>query len=449
MEWNKNKINSICKIVSSGGTPSRRKKEYYNGTIKWLKTKELNDANIYETEEHISEEALRNSSAKIYPKNTIVMAMYGATVGKLGIIKQPMSTNQACCCMVVDEKKADFRYLFYQLIYSRNKLISLANGAAQQNLNSQIIKNYEICIPPLPIQKKIVHILSTLDEKIELNRKMNETLEAMAQAIFKSWFVDFDPVHAKARTKTKADLETEAKKLGITPEILELFPSEFEESEVGMIPKGWEVKKFGTLLSKTIGGDWGKEELDHKHTEKVRIIRGTDIPKIKSLSIKDIPTRYVETKKLKNRELIDGDIIIEISGGTKNQPTGRTLYITNEILEMLNNKVEPASFCRLFRPINPEVGLILSQHMLHIYDIGKTWQYQNQSTGISNFQTTIFLENEKIILPDKKLQELFFKIVRPLIEKSLSKENIILQQTRDTLLPKLLSGELDVSEVEI
>jgi type I restriction enzyme S subunit len=173
------------------------------------------------------------------------------------------------------------------------------------------------------------------------------------------------------------------------------------------------------------------------------------MPKIKSISIDAVPTRYVEAKKLRTRELFDSDIVIEVSGGTKNQPTGRSLYITNEVLKMLDGKVEPASFCRLFRPINTEIGLLLGQHLLHIYEQGKTWQYQNQSTGISNFQTTVFLENEHVIIPNAKVLTEFYKIVRPLIEKSLSSENITLQKTRDTLLPKLLSGELDVSEVKV
>ena len=121
----------------------------------------------------------------------------------------------------------------------------------------------------------------------------------------------------------------------------------------------------------------------------------------------------------------------------------------SDIIDMLGGKVEPASFCRLFRPVNVETGLLLGQHMLYIYDQGKTWQYQNQSTGISNFQTTIFLEKEHVVVPDDEVLFKFYNVARPLIERSLSSENITLQQTRDTLLPKLLSGELDVSELEM
>jgi len=347
--------------------------------------------------------------------------------------------------------KINNKYLFYVLNskFIRNQIESFVVGTTQKTLSLKLINALQIPRLTPFNEDRIAHILSTLDDKIELNRKMNQTLEDMAQALFKSWFVDFDPVKAKAKCSSDEELEVVAKELGISKEILELFPSEFEDSELGMIPKGWEAKSFGTLLSKTIGGDWGKEEADAKHTEKVKIIRGTDIPKIKQMSIDAVPTRYVESKKLKTREVFDGDIIIEVSGGTKNQPTGRTLYITNEVINMLDGKVEPASFCRLFRPINKEIGLILGQHMLYIYAQGKTWQYQNQSTGISNFQTTIFLDKEYVVVPDINILTKFYDIIRPLIEQSLSSENITLQKTRDTLLPKLLSGEIEVSDIEV
>lgn len=343
----------------------------------------------------------------------------------------------------------DKNFLFYTLLNIRSFLLHNAYDSTMKNLTLDMVRDAKVNLPPLPTQKKIAHILSTLDDKIELNRKMNQTLEEMAQTIFKSWFVDFDPVHAKANCTDEAELENIAKELGISKEILDLFPSEFQTSELGMIPKGWKWKSFGELLTNTIGGDWGQDEADEKHTEKVRIIRGTDIPDIKNSTIKNVPIRFVESKKLATRKLFDGDIVIEISGGTKNQPTGRSLYVINEMLNVLDGEVEPASFCRLFRPINKEIGLMLAQHLAYIYGIGLTWNYQNQSTGISNFQTTTFLEKEFVVVPNDEIQKRFFSLVRPLIEKSFSAENITLQKTRDTLLPKLLSGEIDVSELEI
>ncbi|WP_406566317.1 restriction endonuclease subunit S [Acaricomes phytoseiuli] len=134
-------VEDVCYQVTSGGTPSRRFTEYFHGDIPWLKTQELRDGWVYETEEHISETALRNSSAKLLPPNAVLMAMYGATVGKLAILGREMTCNQAACAMIVDPREADYWYLYYTLLNDRSRIIDRANGAAQQNLNVHTIKS--------------------------------------------------------------------------------------------------------------------------------------------------------------------------------------------------------------------------------------------------------------------------------------------------------------------
>lgn len=180
----------------------------------------------------------------------------------------------------------------------------------------------------------------------------------------------------------------------------------------------------------------------------VRIIRGTDIPNIKSCQDSNVPFRYVEEKKLKTRSLNAGDIVIEVSGGSPTQPTGRSIYVTDEILKRLSLPVEPASFCRLFRPKSKELGMVLGLHLEKIYQDGETWLYQNQSTGISNFQTKVFLENEMVAVAPSEILKLFYKAMLPFVKLMHSSENIKLTQLRDTLLPKLLSGEITLPEAE-
>jgi type I restriction enzyme S subunit len=233
-------------------------------------------------------------------------------------------------------------------------------------------------------------------------------------------------------------------------DIRSLFPNAFVfTEEMGWIPEGWKITPFGEILENTIGGDWGKETQDEKHTEQTVIIRGTDIPDLKSGLQSSAPTRWVEQKKLKTRQLEDGDIVIEISGGSPKQPTGRSLYITKELLQRLGGVVEPASFCRRFKPLDKYLGLYASLHLEKIYSDGKMWEYQNQSTGISNFQTSSFLEREFVLLPKETglLRELYSH-VRPLIKKISSPQQIQLTELRDTLLPKLLSGELRIPEAD-
>lgn len=131
--WKIKCIEEVCERVTSGGTPSRRISSYYEGGIwPWVKTRELKDGWIDDTEEHINDEAIAASSAKVLPPNTILMAMYGATVGQLGILRREMTCNQACGALIVNPTKADYKFLYYQLLYSREQLKNLATGAAQQ-----------------------------------------------------------------------------------------------------------------------------------------------------------------------------------------------------------------------------------------------------------------------------------------------------------------------------
>ncbi|WP_070054135.1 restriction endonuclease subunit S [Streptococcus agalactiae] len=183
-EWKKVRLGDLCKNVYSGGTPKKSITEYYDGSIFWLNTKEINFNRIYETEKTISEKGLANSSAKYIPENTVVVAMYGTTAGKVAIAKNEMTTNQACCNLIIDETKADYNFVYYSIAHNYKKLSSLANGGAQQNLNAGIIKDFEISLPPLSIQKEIASILIPLDDKIENNKKINHHLEELIDAQF-------------------------------------------------------------------------------------------------------------------------------------------------------------------------------------------------------------------------------------------------------------------------
>ncbi|WP_457915142.1 restriction endonuclease subunit S [Candidatus Minimicrobia naudis] len=183
-------MSDICTKITSGGTPLTKRDDYYGGGIPWLRTQEVNFGNIYSTEKTITELGLKNSSAKIIPEDSVIVAMYGATAGRSAINKIPLATNQACCNLIIDNNKADYRFVYYYLVNSYEKLLSAAVGAAQQNLGSKQISAMTINLPPLDQQKKIVDILGSLDEKIELNRRMNETLEQLGQALFRHYFVD-------------------------------------------------------------------------------------------------------------------------------------------------------------------------------------------------------------------------------------------------------------------
>ena len=164
-------------VTSSGGTPSRKIKEYYvNGTINWVKTQELKDCFIFDTEEKITELGLKKSSAKLFPKNTVLMAMYGATIGQLGIISYPSSTNQACCAIMKKKELFNYSYAFLYLKENRTKIFSLGMGAAQQNISQQVIKQFDIYKPTDQVMERFNEIVNPMLKTIKVLQNKNLNL---------------------------------------------------------------------------------------------------------------------------------------------------------------------------------------------------------------------------------------------------------------------------------
>ena len=217
-------IEALCTRVTSGSTPLRSRSDYFEkGAIDWFKTGELNDWFVESSIEKITPLALQETSLKVFPADTVLMAMYGdgRTITTLGILRKPATTNQACAAMLVDHQKCDPTYFFYALKSRRHKLIGLALGGAQRNLSAKIIKGFCLPVPPLHTQRRIAGILSAYDELIENNQRRIRILEDMARSLYREWFVHFRyPGH-------------------------ESVP--LVNSPLGQIPQGWAVHKMGDI----------------------------------------------------------------------------------------------------------------------------------------------------------------------------------------------------------
>ena len=178
------KISDLCKI-SSGGTPSRGRKEYFEGSIPWIKTGELNDTIIYDTEEKITEEAIKNSSAKLYKKDSLVIAMYGATIGKTAKLGIEATTNQACAVLFdINTNLIEIDFLWEYLQSQTKRLKKMAYGSAQPNLNAKIISNYNIPIPPKETQQAIITQIDTYKNEIKILRERATLLKQQAEQEF-------------------------------------------------------------------------------------------------------------------------------------------------------------------------------------------------------------------------------------------------------------------------
>jgi type I restriction enzyme, S subunit len=186
--WEKKKLGDICE-TTSGGTPNRSKREYFEGNIPWVKSGELDKGLIIDTEEKITEEALRNSSAKLFPKGTLLIALYGATIGKLAFLGIDACTNQAICGIFKNDK-IDSEFLYYFLLYKKPSLINKGVGGGQPNISQAIIKNLILPIPSVSIQQQIVSELYTLSSIINKKKQQLEELDKLAQATFYDMFGD-------------------------------------------------------------------------------------------------------------------------------------------------------------------------------------------------------------------------------------------------------------------
>ena len=204
------------------------------------------------------------------------------------------------------------------------------------------------------------------------------------------------------------------------------------------------MKAFGELLEDVIGGDWGKDSPDQANSEGVSIIRGTDLPHLRNGGVGTAPFRYTTEKKVKRRMLQDGDIVIEVSGGSPSQSTGRSMIVTKDVLVRFPTKVVCASFCRRFRPRSWTEGLLAYQHLDYLNSVGKMWEYQLQSTGISNFQTKRFLDEELVLWPNDSLAVAFSDLISPIVRQITRNESKTLAEKRDALLPRLVSGQVRI-----
>ena len=415
MSYDSIKIEDVCKKVRSGGTPKSTNPAYYDPKeIPWLKTGEVNYYRIYDTETYISKAGLANSSAKLIPENSVIVAMYGQgdTAGRVAINKIPLCTNQACCNLIIDHDIADYEYVYYALSTMYNKFVSLKNGGAQPNLNAAIIKAVEIPFPDIHIQHKIASILSNYDTLIENNQKQIKLLEEAAQRLYKEWFVDLH------------------------------FPGWENTEIVDGVPKGWIRKNVCECLESYIGGGWGKEIATGKNLISGKVIRGTDINDIKTGNFEDLPLRYHTENDINKRVLKENDIVFELSNGNINN-IGRCLLIDDLILQSCGENTICASFCKLLRPLDKNVALMLYLEIQNMQENGSLQLFKKQgSNGINNFAFDEFLLNEILIPQDNR-----FFIIFENIMKLISVARIRISKAkkmREYLLPKLMGGELEV-----
>lgn len=303
---------------------------------------------------------MRYVNQSIYDSPSILIPRKGS-LNNIIYTETPFWTVDTMFWTIVNTKLADPKYLYYAIC--KFDFAGLNVGSAVPSLTVPIIGNINIILPSLNKQKNIVNILSILDNKIELNHRINANLEQQAQALFKSWFVDFEPFK----------------------------DGKFVDSELGMIPEGWKVGTLSDIIKNTISGDWGKEHPQGNHIRKVFCIRGADIPDIKIGNKGNMPTRFILEKNYQSKVLIDGDMVIEISGGSPTQSTGRACRISNRLLDKYNNSIICTNFCKAIKPLSGYSSFLYYIWEM-LYNQGVMFSYENGTTGIKNLDINGFIQ---------------------------------------------------------
>ena len=390
----------------------------------------------------LAPKSIRNTS-ELNLREELLISLVG-NAGQTAVVPKEMSGWNAARAVAVLrlQDKVDPIYLQYCLQSPSIQLLmkSWCNTTVQETLNLKEIKKVPFPLPKKEEQRAIAHILGTLDDKIELNRKTNENLEGIAKALFKSWFVDFDPVRAKA----------EGRSTGLPNEISELFPDSFEETELGEIPRGWNPTCLDDITEFVIGGDWGKSEQSDEFPASMLCIRGADIPDLQDFGHGKMPARFLKESSAQKRSLRHGDIVFEISGGSPTQSTGRPVLVEKQIIEKFKSPLTCSNFCRLIRPCSLDHSRYIYHHLRRSYDCGEMFMYETGTTGIKNFGYKHYASSRFFPLPGERLLAAFSSVIGDLRQKChlSGSENSTLASLRDALLPRLISGELRVPDAE-
>ncbi|MCF8084288.1 MAG: restriction endonuclease subunit S [Deltaproteobacteria bacterium] len=422
-EWREYKIGDLGRVVT-GKTPSTKIPKYFGGHYPFITIPDMGTSvYISETARTLSQAGAEVMRSCQLPKGSIMMSCI-ATIGKCGITTKDSFTNQQINSVICDHNKVHPLYLYYVFTQLGFELDAAGGGGSvYTNVSKSRFSDISVIILPLPEQRAIAHILGSLDDKIELNRRMNKALEATARAIFKSWFVDFVPVRVKA----------EGGDPGLPDDIAGIFPDRFEDSEMGEIPRGWRVGVVSDLGNVICGKTPPTKDPENY---------GEDIPFI------TIPDMH-------------GKVFVTQTGkylSTKGANTQRNKYLpakticvsciaTPGLVVMTTERSQTNQQINSVIPKNKKSSYYCYQVLNRLGD-----QIRAGGSGGSvllNLNKTLF-SNTKVLIPDSETIESYQQIVEPFFEKLLQnqRESVFLSSLRDTLLPKLISGELRIPDAE-
>ena len=396
--WKTTRLGDLCNRVTSGGTPLRTVREYYEGgTIPWLKTGEVKKGYVWEVEEYITERGLKESSAKLIPANSLIVAMYGDgnTAGNVAINKVPLATNQACCNFTLNPRVADYRYVYHYLKGSYSNLVGLKLGGSQQNLNAATLKAFPINVPSIETQQKIAAILSAYDDLIANNQRRITLLERMADDIYREWFVRLR------------------------------FPGHENTTIEKGVPQGWKQSTLGAIADFTMGQSPSSEYFNET---------GNGLPFHQGVG--SYGPRYPSHEtfcSVTGRKAKLGDILFSVRA-----PVGRLNIADRELI-----------IGRGLAALRHKLGM--NGYLLYLLKVTFAAEDIIGNGSIFNSVGKDELARLSVFEPDLKLAERFETHIQAIDKQiaALYQANASLKSTRDALLPRLISGKLSVDALDI
>ena len=401
MVWKKYKLSEIGTVVG-GATPSTTVERFYGGDIPWLTPKDLSnfqDRYIEKGERNITQEGLDSCSAQLLPANTVLFSSR-APIGYVAIAKNPIATNQGFKSIIPNER-VDSLFLYYILRYNKERIEAMGSGTTFKEVSGAVMKNVEISLPSLEEQRRIAGILGAIDDKIENNRRINANLEHQAQALYKQWFVDFEFPNEEGKPYKSSG-------------------GKMVDSDLGPIPDGWSVGDIYKYVNVVYGAPY-KSALFNERKDGNPLIRIRDL--------KTFSPQYYTQEILPNTEFITaGDIVAGMDAEFVPCLWMGEKGVLNQRCCKFAGKQDSISNYYVMFLVKPELEFVQS------YKTGTTVSHLGKAD----------IDKFVVVQPPLTVIEKFSKIANALLNNKikLAKENITLATLRDTLLPKLMNGEI-------
>jgi type I restriction enzyme S subunit len=435
-EWRSMTLGDVTTWMS-GGTPKKDDKRYWGGEIPWISASSMHGSRYVSSDLKLTQEGLVNGS-RLAPKGSILLLVRGSALHSkipVGMAMCDLAFNQDVKALLPKIECLRPWFLLYWLMSKESHLLDSVvefTGIGAGKLDTKRMQSLEIKLPSLNTQDNIISVAKSLDDRITLLRETNKTLESIAQAIFKSWFVDFDPVHAKAK--------------GLAPEGMDeataaLFPDSFEETELGTVPKGWKVKRLGDITDRITKGTT-PTTLNKRFIESgVNFIKVESITEAGELLIEKFAHIDVETHNLLKRSQLEiGDILVTIAG-----TIGRIAEVSKDHVPANTNQA-----VALIRPIYETMPGGMIKRFLHQKESRQGMRAKVVQAVQANLSLGSLSDMPIVVPPNDVSVQLYERVLSSLDMSVKNNRQKIrsLSGLRDTLLPRLISGQLRVEEAQ-